>query len=237
MDPIVKEESKREPAAQAREELPERPVPVRRRKPARKRAFQIRIPEFLKHLGDDVKWYYDIRLWSPLLLILFILALLPGKKAEPVTPVSPVETVPAVTAVETQPVAVETQAAQTTVNPEAEALARLADSVGAGRSDNVKIAIMWVAINRSEDRANGYGQDLLTEINRANQWQGYDPNLPYTQGTYEMALEVLDTKTRGRLRPIDDDMLWLVLNDNGSITLRNQFVASSSTSYHVKTVK
>lgn len=235
MDSILNEESKKEPAAQARKEVPERPLPVRRRKPAKKRAFQLHVPEFLKHLGADVKWYYDIRLWSPLLLILFILALLPGKKAEPVTPV---ETVPAVTVVETQPMVAETQAAaETTVNPEAEALARLADSVGAGRSDNVKIAIMWVAINRSEDRANGYGQDLLTEIDRANQWQGYDPNLPYTQGTYEMALEVLDTKTRGRLRPIDADMLWLVLNDNGSVTLRNQFVASSSTNYHVKTVK
>ena len=235
MDPIVNEESQNESLEQIRKEIPERPAPVRRRRPARKRAFRLRIPEFLKHLGDDVKWYYDIRLWSPLLLILFILALLPGKKAEPVT--TPAATVPAVTVVETQPAVVETQAAETTVNPEAEALARLADSVGSGRSDNVKMAIMWVAINRSEDRANCYGQDLLTEINRANQWQGYDPNLPYTQGTYELALEVLDTKTRGRLRPIDSDMLWLVLNDNGSVTLRNQFVASSSPNYHVKTVK
>lgn len=236
MDPIVNEESRNEPmeqVEQAREEIPERPAPVvRRRKPAKKSAIQIRVPEFLKHLGDDVKWYYDIRLWSPLLLILFILALLPGKKTEkPVT----LETVPAVTVVETQPVVVETQAVETTVNPEAAALARLADSVGAGRSDNAKIAIMWVAVNRSDDRANGYGQDLLTEINRANQWQGYDPNLPYTQGTYEMALEVLDTRTRGRLRPIDSDMLWLVLNDDGSVTLRNKFNVNANA--NVRTIK
>lgn len=233
MDPIVNEESKNEPLEQAREEIPEQPAPVvRRRKPAKKRTIQLRIPEFLKHLGDDVKWYYDIRLWSPLLLLLFILALLPGKKTE--KPV-PAETVPAVTVLETQPAVAETQAAEATVNPEAAALARLADSVGAGRSDNAKIAIMWVAINRSEDRANGYGQDLLTEINRANQWQGYDPNLPYTQGTYEMALEVLDTKTRGRLRPVDSDMLWLVLNDDGSVTLRNKFNATANAT--LKTVK
>jgi len=232
MDPIVNEESKEEAAQQPRAERTEPAVPVRRRKPAKKSSIQIRVPEFLKHLGDDVKWYYDIRLWSPLLLILFILALLPGKKTDKVTPV---ETVPAVTVAETQPVVAETQAEESTVNPEAEALARLADSVGAGRSDNVKIAIMWVAINRSEDRANGYGQDLLTEINRANQWQGYDPNLPYTQGTYELALEVLDTKVRGRLRPVDSDMLWLVLNDNGSITLRNKFNANANAT--LKTVK
>lgn len=233
MDPIVNEESKRESVEQAHTEKGERPAPaVRRRKPAKKSAIQIRVPEFLKHLGEDVKWYYDIRLWSPVLLILFILALLPGKKTEPA---APVETVPAVTVVETQPVVVETQPAQTTVNPEAEALARLADSVGSGRSDNAKIAIMWVAVNRSDDRANGYGQDLLTEINRANQWQGYDPNLPYTQGTYEMALEVLDTRTRGRLRPIDSDMLWLVLNDDGSVTLRNKFNVNANA--NVRTIK
>ena len=94
---------------------------------------------------------------------------------------------------------------------------------------------MWVAVNRSDDRANGYGQDLLTEINRANQWQGYDPNLPYTQGTYEMALEVLDTRTRGRLRPIDSDMLWLVLNDDGSVTLRNKFNVNANA--NVRTIK
>lgn len=231
MDPIVNEESKEEAAQQPRAERTEPTVPVRRRKP-KKSGIQIHIPEFLKHLGDDVKWYYDIRLWSPLLVILFILALLPGKKTDKTTPV---ETVPAVTVAETQPVAAETQAEEITVNPEAEALARLADSVGSGRSDNAKIAIMWVAVNRSDDRANGYGQDLLTEINRANQWQGYDPNLPYTQGTYEMALEVLDTRTRGRLRPIDSDMLWLVLNDDGSVTLRNKFNVNANA--NVRTIK
>lgn len=231
MDPIVNEESKEEAAQQPRAERTEPTVLVRRRKP-KKSGIQIHIPEFLKHLGDDVKWYYDIRLWSPLLVILFILALLPGKKTDKVMPV---ETVPAVTVVETQPVAAETQAEEITVNPEAEALARLADSVGSGRSDNAKIAIMWVAVNRSDDRANGYGQDLLTEINRANQWQGYDPNLPYTQGTYEMALEVLDTRTRGRLRPIDSDMLWLVLNDDGSVTLRNKFNVNANA--NVRTIK
>ena len=55
MDPIVNEESRNEPLEQAREEIPERPAPVvRRRKPAKKSAIQIRVPEFLKHLGDDV---------------------------------------------------------------------------------------------------------------------------------------------------------------------------------------
>ena len=121
--------------------------------------------------------------------------------------------------------------------PEAAALARLADSVGSGRSDNVKTIIMWVAINRSEDRANGYGQSLLDEIARPNQWQGYDENAPYTSGTYAMAKEVLEIQARGGLRPLDSDMLWFVLNDDGSITLRNQFTATGNQKWREKTVK
>lgn len=199
---------------------------VRRRRKKR----SLPIPAFLIHLGEDVRWYYDIRLWSPLILLLLILALLPGKKAE----VQPEATEPEISTVETTE---DTTPTQPPVNQEATALARLADSVGAGRSDNVKTIIMWVAVNRSEDRANGYGQSLIDEIARPNQWQGYDENAPYTDGTYAMALSVLDTQTRGGLRPLDSDMLWFVLNDDGSITLRNQFAATGNQKWREKTVK
>ena len=219
MDPIQNEESRTEPKMESR-----------RRK--RRKRTTIPIPAFLTRLGQDVRWYYDIRLWSPLLLLLFVLALLPGKKAQEI----PAETTPVILEEETQPQE-ETEPTQPPVNQEAAALARLADSVGAGRSDNVKTIIMWVAINRSEDRANGYGQSLLDEIARPNQWQGYDENIPYTDGTYAMALQVLDTQLRGGLRPLDSDMLWFVLNDDGSITLRNQFAATGNQKWREKTVK
>ena len=219
MDPIQNEESRTEPKMEPR-----------RRK--RRKRTTIPIPAFLTRLGEDVRWYYDIRLWSPLLLLLFVLALLPGKKAQEI----PTETTPVIAEVETQPQE-ETEPTQPPVNQEAAALARLADSVGAGRSDNVKTIIMWVAINRSEDRANGYGQSLIDEIARPNQWQGYDENIPYTDGTYAMALQVLDTQLRGGLRPLDSDMLWFVLNDDGSITLRNQFAATGNQKWREKTVK
>lgn len=219
MDQIQNEESRTEPKMEPR-----------RRK--RRKRTTIPIPAFLTRLGEDVRWYYDIRLWSPLILVLLILALLPGKKAEEPT----VETTPVIAEVETQPQE-ETEPTQPPVNQEAAALARLADSVGAGRSDNVKTIIMWVAINRSEDRANGYGQSLIDEIARPNQWQGYDENIPYTDGTYAMALQVLDTQLRGGLRPLDSDMLWFVLNDDGSITLRNQFAATGNQKWREKTVK
>lgn len=208
----------------------------RRRKRRKKSSlpFSIRVPAFLTHLGEDVKWYFDIRLWSPLILLLLILALvLPRGGSKQAQADVPAETV----AAETQPQEDVTEPTEVAVNAEAAALATLADSVGNGRSDNVKTVIMWVAINRSEDRSNGYGQSLLDEIARPNQWQGYDANMPYTEHTYEIALDVLATQANGGLRPLDNDMLWLVLNDDGSVTLRNQFTSTGNQKWREKTVK
>lgn len=205
-----------------------------RRRKRRKSRFVIPLPSFLMNLGQDVRWYYDIRLWSPLILLLFLLALIPGrtKKAEPVA-----ETQPQVHVVETRPVVV-TEPEPEPINPEAVALAKLADSVGAGRSDNVKIIIMWVAINRSEaGGANGYGLSVEEEILRPNQWQGYDDSIIYNEGTYQLALDVLKTRDTGSLRPLDSGMYWFVLNDNGSITVRNQFTATKNQKWIEKTVK
>lgn len=204
--------------------------PKRRRKEPPKR--RIWIPDFLLNIGQDVRWYYDIRLWSPLILLLLVLALvLPGKGKTVEEPMVQ-ETVPVV--VETEP---ETEPTQEPVDPEAEALARLADTVGSGRSKNAKIIIMWVAINRSEDHANGYGQSLLDEIARPNQWQFYEENASYSDFSYQLALEVLATKRNGDLRPIDSDMLWLVLNDDGSVTVRNRFAAGPNQKWTEKTIR
>ena len=240
MDPMMNEESKAEPQAQVQTEyqaqvqaepqaqVQTEPMAEPRRRKRRKKQ-TLPIPSFLLHLGEDVRWYYDVRLWSPLILVL---TLLPAKKTEE----KPVETIPIATVVETLPME-ETAPTEEEVIPEAEALARLADCVGSGRSDNVKTVIMWVAINRSEDRANGYGQSLLDEIARPNQWQDYDPTALYNEGTYEIAKQVLQTQASGGLRPVDPDMLWFVLNNDGSITLRNQFTATANQKWREKTVK
>lgn len=86
------------------------------------------------------------------------------------------------------------------------ALARLADSVGRGRSDDVKRIIMWVAINRSEDRSHGYGLTLLGEIARPKQWQEYTPDATYLEPTLKLAQEVYETWQTGGPRPIYSDM-------------------------------
>lgn len=113
---------------------------------------------------------------------------------------------------------------------EAVALARLADSVARGRSDEVKRIVMWVAINRSEDRSHGYGLSLLEEIARPKQWQEYSPDANYLESTLRLAEEVLEVRDSGGARPIYGDMLWFVLNNDGSITVRNQFQVSKNRS-------
>ena len=156
---------------------------------------------------------------------------------EPLFPqYQPPETTPPPTTEPTEPETTEPPTEEP-IDPKAEALARLADTVGAGRSDNVKTVIMWVAINREEDRANGYGKTLLEEIARPSQWQGYDENAAYTDRTYEIAKQVLEIQATGALRPVDSDMLWFVLNDNGSITLRNLYAETATQKWRTKTVK
>lgn len=186
-------------------------------------------------IGPDVAWYWDIRLWALPLLAAFIIALLPGEKAS----LPEVQPEPQIVVEETLPA--ETAPPETTApevrDEEAVALARLADTVGVGRTDNVKTVIMWVAVNRSEDRSNGYGKSIIEEIARPSQWQFYDENGVYSDGSYKMALDILRTKRLNGLRPIDNDMLWFVLNDDGSITVRNRFNFGKNSKVNEKTYK
>ncbi len=218
------------------DQIPEAPDKETRQQSSK---FTFTLPDFLTQIGKDVSWYYDVRLWLPLILVLLILAACAGS------------TLSAAPSQDMDIIAMETEEAPGTAtepletyipaplpfNPDAEALAILADSVGSGRSENVKTIIMWVAINRSEDRANGHGLSLLEEIARPNQWQNYDPETSYTERTYEIALDVLAIRDTGRLRPLDGDMLWMVLNDDGSVTIRNQFTDNGSRLWREKTVR
>lgn len=208
-------------------------VVPRRRRRKKRTAFSLPIPmpEFLRHIGEDVRWYYDVRLWSPVILLLLILALLmPGRTSRVEVPE---QTEPII--LETIP---ETTAYVEPVRPEAMALAKLADSVGAGRSDNCKIIIMWIAVNRSEaGGVDGYGLSILEEIARPNQWQGYDENITPSDHTVDLAKRVLEIQRNGELRPLDSDMLYLVLNDNGSISVRNYYVATAATKGREKVVQ
>lgn len=177
-----------------------------------------------KHRYRRVNFYWDVRLWAPFILIAFIISLKVNgnivKKNYEAEYLLAQETM-------TEPVETTEEAVPETTESleesDTKALAVLADSVGQGRTDEVKKIIMWIAINRSEDRANGYGDSLQTEIARPKQWQQYNPDGIYTSHTYDLATEVYKTWRTNGPRPIYNDMLWFVLNGDGSITVRNRF--------------
>lgn len=184
-----------------------------------------------------VNWYYDVRIWMPVFVMILVgvvcrynakinameTAFLPTPET-----VTAVEVTADIEAEETVPAVAEEVVDIREV--QAIELARLADTVAKGRSDEVKRIVMWVAINRSEDKSHGYGLPLLNEIARPKQWQGYTPDANYLESTLDIAREVLEIRESGGARPIYGDMLWFVLNGDGSITVRNQFTATKNRS-------
>lgn len=185
-----------------------------------------------KFSAPKVLWYYDVRIWIPVFAIMILSVV--GFYQAKLNAVMQDAAHAKVEAVTEALKSVEAQSEETVAPTEAVddsevvELARLADSVGRGRSDDVKRIIMWVAINRSEDRSHGYGLTLLGEIARPKQWQEYTPDATYLESTLKLAQEVYETWQTGGPRPIYSDMLWFILNDDGSITVRNQFQQSKN---------
>lgn len=166
-----------------------------------------------------INWYWDIRLWIVPITIAFLIS--SCGKSDTIAYVEPTVQ-PAAEAIGfvAEP---ETTAP---ADPEKElvvALARFADSVAAGRSNDVKRAVIWVAINRSEDQSHGYGLSLMEELARPKQWQQYNPNGNYLESTYNLAQEIVNTWKSCGGRMFQDDMLWFTLNGDGSVTVRNKY--------------
>lgn len=172
----------------------------------------------------DVKWYWDLKKWIPIICIMMVILYAIGYNKGKTNQIEIFEAIPPETIyieVTEEPTVPETTEPE--LDEEAVALAILADSSASGKSDTVKRILMWVVINRVEDRANGYGGTIIDVINRPKQWQGYNPDGMYLQSTYDIAVEVLNTWRNNGPRPIYNDMLWSVYNADGSITIRNRF--------------
>lgn len=180
----------------------------------------------------DVKWFWDIRKWIPILIVVFIFSIksVNTKDDVPVFEGTDHEVVAAIDGIPTEPVTEEaTEPTLPIEEQEVIALARLADTCARRYSDDVKRIVMWVAINRSEDRANGYGGSLLEEINRPKQWQEYNPEGSYTDSTLEIARDVYNTWKSGGPRPMYNDMIFFAFNADGTITVRNKFKTDKRT--------
>lgn len=197
-----------------------------RRRPKKKKWYQkLNLSSFYALISKkDVMWYWDVKKWIPAILVVVLLVYFIGYNKGEADQAAYFETMPAETIyievpAETQP----TEVTEPVLDEEAVALAILADTSASGRSDSVKRILMWVAINRVEDRSNGYGGSLIEEINRPKQWQGYNADGMYLQSTYDIAIDILNTWRSNGPRPIYNDMLWSVYNPDGSITVRNRF--------------
>lgn len=180
----------------------------------------------------DVKWFWDIRKWIPILLVVFIFSIksVNAKNNVPIIEEATPEIVAVVEEVPTEPTIEETTEPTVPIEDlEVIALARLADTCARRYSDDVKRIVMWVAINRSEDKANGYGGSLLEEINRPKQWQEYDPEASYTASTLQIAKEVYKVWKDNGPRPMYNDMIFFAFNADGTITVRNKFKTDKHT--------
>lgn len=182
---------------------------------------------------NDVKWFWDIRKWIPILLVVFIFSIKIVNTKDDISTFDDAtnpEVIAAVEEIPTEPATEETTEPTLPIEEqEVIALARLADTCARRYGDDVKRIVMWVAINRSEDRANGYGGSLLEEINRPKQWQEYNPDGAYTASTLEIARDVYDTWKSNGPRPMYNDMIFFAFNADGTITVRNKFKTDKRT--------
>lgn len=197
-----------------------------KRKRKKRNNFKLDFEKLYNNISKkDVKWYWDIRKWSPIIIVLFLIMYASGCNNGKNEQIAYFETLPPETIyIEvTEPVDIAAEDAEPVRDEEAVALAILADTSASGKSREVKRILMWIAINRTEDRANGYGGTLLEEIARPKQWQGYNPEGMYLLETYDLAIEVLEIWRNNGPRPLYNDMLWSVYNGDGTITVRNRF--------------
>ena len=87
-------------------------------------------------------------------------------------------------------------------NPDAEALARVVGGlVGYNLSPKGKKTVMEVVDNRSKCGWGDFGNTIQEVCNKPGQWQGYVADGYYLESDYELALEVLNSKSNARLVP------------------------------------
>ncbi len=163
-----------------------------------------------------ISWYWDVKIWFlPIIIVMSIVTSCGNQNTA--------ADLDYIMSVAEETVTEESTAPTEQKDDIVVSLARFADSVGAGRSDDVKRAIIWVAINRTDDRSHGFGLTLLEELERPNQWQQYNPAGNYLESTYTLADEIYKTWRSSGAHMFRDDMLWFVLENDGSITVRNKF--------------
>lgn len=92
-------------------------------------------------------------------------------------------------------------------------LATIADSVAPDANDYCKRAVMECIINRT--KSSGFPDSIESVCSQKNQWQGYSFESTYTEETYKIAREFVDSLDEFRISPIDSNMVYLRVGNTG----------------------
>lgn len=92
-------------------------------------------------------------------------------------------------------------------------LATIADAVVPNANNTCKLAVMQCIINRT--RAIGFPNTIEDVCSQKNQWQGYTSQSTYTDETYKLARELVDSLGDFRTTPIETNMVYLRVGESG----------------------
>lgn len=92
-------------------------------------------------------------------------------------------------------------------------LATVADSVAPDADNTCKLAVMQCIINRT--KYSGFPNSIESVCSQKNQWQGYTVTSTYSDSTYKLARELVDSIGEFRITPIETNMVYLRVGESG----------------------
>lgn len=96
---------------------------------------------------------------------------------------------------------------------DAKCLATIADSVAPKADNYCKLAVMQCIINRT--KYSGFPNTIESVCGQKNQWQGYTTNSTYSDETYIIAKELVESIGECRITPIETNMVYLRVGESG----------------------
>lgn len=92
-------------------------------------------------------------------------------------------------------------------------LATVADSVAPDADNTCKLAVMQCIINWT--KYSGFPNSIESVCSQKNQWQGYTATSTYSDSTYKLARELVDSIGEFRITPIETNMVYVRVGESG----------------------
>lgn len=110
---------------------------------------------------------------------------------------------------------------------QAELIAKVLYGVKGNNSTDLR-TLCWCIFNRVDNPL--YPNDIAGVVDQPSQWMGYSSENPVLEELYEIARGELDMYLDGSRRPCDSSYVFMDWSSS-SITLRDEFTISKSTTY------